>query len=72
MRKCETCVFRSERPYINADRGAAEFGAVMFGCRRRAPIVTGGMMSHTITAWPMVTNDDWCGEHKPKDTNHDG
>jgi hypothetical protein len=48
---------------VNADRGTAEFDTPMHACKRHAPIVTGGMMSPTITAWPMVDFYDWCGEH---------
>lgn len=31
-------------------------------CRRRAPIVTGGMMSTEQTTWPMTARSEWCGE----------
>lgn len=31
-------------------------------CHRRAPIVTGGMMSSVETLWPALGPDNWCGE----------
>ena len=61
---CGTCRFRSSGPYINPDRGSAEFPGVMFACKRRAPVATGGLHSPTMTIWPMVANGDWCGEHE--------
>lgn len=63
---CETCRFRSDEPYTNPDRGTAEFADIMFACRRRAPVATGGMMSPSNTIWPMVTKVDWCGDWAPK------
>ncbi len=63
---CETCRFRSERPFVNPDRGTAEFHNIMFACKRRAPVVTGGMMSRSETIWPMVSSADWCGEYVAK------
>lgn len=35
-------------------------------CRRRAPLVTGGMMSATRTVWPVVALTDWCGDFEHK------
>lgn len=67
---CSTCRFRSDDPYINPDRGTAEFHHVMFACNRRAPVVTGGMHCPTMTIWPMVQNADFCGEHQPKEVGH--
>lgn len=67
MDRCETCRWIGDGPYVNPDRGTAEFSDIMYRCRRRAPVVTGGMMSNTMTIWPMVSHADWCGEHKPKD-----
>ena len=62
---CGNCKWRSDSPYINPDRGSAEFHDIMFACKRRAPVVTGGMHCHTMTIWPMVSRSDWCGEHQP-------
>lgn len=31
-------------------------------CHRRAPLVTGGMMSSVETVWPSVNKDNWCGD----------
>ena len=31
-------------------------------CRRRSPLVTGGMMSAVETVWPIVSDHDWCGD----------
>ena len=69
---CETCRYRSSNLHYNADRGTAEFPNAMYACKRRAPIVTGGMHNPTNTAWPMVSKHDWCGEHTPNpETPHD-
>ena len=69
--KCETCRFRSNSPYINSDRGTAEFRDIMFACKRHAPVVTGGLHCPTMTVWPVIGQRDWCGEHQPKDTGHE-
>lgn len=61
---CYTCLFRSRDPHYNPDRGTAEYGPIMFACKRRAPVATGGMHCPTMTIWPMVSNDDWCGEYE--------
>ena len=65
MDKCETCRFRSGDLFYNPDRGTAEFHSAMFACKRRAPVVTGGLHCPTMTVWPMVMNTDFCGEHQP-------
>lgn len=62
-RTCATCCWRSEHPYINPDRGTAEFGETMFACKRRSPVVTGGMHCQTMTIWPTVARTDWCGDY---------
>lgn len=31
-------------------------------CHRHAPIATGGMMSEVQTIWPVITQDNWCGD----------
>lgn len=67
--RCGTCRFVSENPHYNADRGTAEFSNIMFACKRRAPVATGGMMSPSNTIWPTVDRYDWCGEYEPKDTS---
>lgn len=63
MDTCETCRFRSADPYCNPDRGTAEFSDIMFACKRRSPLVTGGLHCPTMTVWPMVKRSDGCGEH---------
>ena len=67
MPTCETCRFRSDLPYVNPDRGTAEFHEMQFACKRRAPIATGGMHCPTMTIWPQVGRTNWCGEHQPKE-----
>ena len=64
MKRCETCVYRSQNPFVNPDRGTAEFEGVMYACKRRAPVATGGLYCPTMTIWPMVTAANWCGEHE--------
>ena len=64
--RCADCRFRSEEPHMNLDHRPAEYIVPMFACKRRAPVVTGGMMSPPTTIWPTVTNDDWCGEHQER------
>lgn len=59
---CATCRWRSVLPYVNPDRGTAEFGEAMYACKRRSPVVTGGMHCPTMTIWPTVARTDWCGE----------
>ena len=56
--RCENCEFSGGR-YSAPDRDVA---AETLKCRRRAPIATGGMMAPTMTIWPAVVADDWCGE----------
>lgn len=62
-RTCATCCWRSKHPYINPDRGTAEFGEIMFACKRRSPVATGGMHCPTMTIWPTVARTDWCGDY---------
>lgn len=53
METCKTCRFWTPQ-------GGLEVGE----CRRRAPLVTGGMMSSIETVWPEVAAIGWCGEHE--------
>lgn len=62
--KCETCRWLGNRSKY-ADAGINDDGG--FQCRRRSPVATGGMMSAANTMWPLVTLDDWCGEHSPRE-----
>lgn len=66
MGTCETCRWRSEQPYLNPDRGTAEFSDIMFACKLRAPVVTGGLHCPTMTVWPVIKKTDFCGEHSSK------
>lgn len=54
---CATCNFWHNLP----DEGAGGTGQ----CRRHAPIITGGMMSHPETAWPITGEADGCGDYAP-------
>lgn len=54
-------------PFVNPDRGTAEFQAIMYACKRRAPVVSGGLHCQTMTIWPTVSKDDFCGEHSDKE-----
>lgn len=31
-------------------------------CHRHAPLVTGGLYSAVETVWPLVAEDNWCGD----------
>jgi hypothetical protein len=47
--------------------GACRFFAATEGqCRRRAPLVTGGMMSSVETVFPVTLPTEWCGEYEAK------
>ena len=59
---CETC--RWLGPIGEHDSSPAVTGPT---CRRRAPVATGGMMSASRTMWPVVSLNDWCGEHAKKE-----
>lgn len=64
-RACASCALWIGNPI---DRYPA-FGvddADLGQCRKRAPVVTGGMMSDVITVWPMTRVSDWCAEFEPK------
>ncbi len=63
--RCENCRWRSAYPFVNPDRGTAEFRDIMFACQRRAPVATGGLHTPSITIWPMVTLSHFCGEFTP-------
>lgn len=59
--RCDTCCFAlPDEDYSYPDDSAKDIG---IQCRRRSPIATGGMMSPTVTIWPKVKRDDWCGEY---------
>ena len=36
-------------------------------CKRRSPVVTGGMYGPEYTTWPVVKVDDFCGEHTQRE-----
>lgn len=61
---CETCRFKGPA-YNPADAsGFDELWEGVFSCRCKSPIATGGMMSPTMTIWPWIKSDDWCGEYE--------
>lgn len=64
MQTCETCRFRG-RLYRPADHSI--MGDASYACKRNAPLVTGGLHTPTMTVWPWIRLDDWCGEHEPKE-----
>lgn len=61
---CETCRWRG-RIYKPADQDVTA-GGLTFMCKRSAPMVTGGLHTPTMTVWPWVSRDDWCGEHQDR------
>lgn len=64
---CETCRFGVAVVFTNP----TDLHPSYVQCRRRSPLVTGGMMSTVETVWPKTALGDWCGEHKPKETPND-
>lgn len=54
---CETCRWAIQ---------ALNFDPAM-QCRRRPPLVTGGLHTPVETVWPHVAANDFCGEHQQKD-----
>lgn len=63
---CESCRFRGGI-YKPADHGIAGVDGLTFACRRNAPLVTGGLHAPTMTVWPWIRLDGWCGEYQRKD-----
>ncbi len=61
---CATCRFRGQTYYRPADQ-SINLDSLTYACRRNAPVVTGGMMSPTMTVWPWVGAHQWCGQHEP-------
>lgn len=61
--RCETCRFRGPL-YRPADHAIT--GEATFACRRHAPFVTGGLHAPTMTVWPWVRLEQWCGEWQEK------
>ena len=60
---CETCRFYKEIKGWN--------GGI---CRCRSPIPTfvfDGSTAHYETYFPTIGPNDWCGEHQPKEQDHD-
>ena len=53
--KCDTCSYYHKK---YEDSGE---------CRRNAPGL-GGTSEYAYTCWPGVQRNDWCGEHKRKDS----
>jgi hypothetical protein len=40
-------------------------------CRKNAPVpITSSSTPDALAAWPVVEEDDWCGEHKSKVEHH--
>ena len=38
-------------------------------CRRRSPLVTGGVHTKSETLWPVIQTDAGCGEFEPSSVN---
>ena len=57
--RCELCVWNGGF-YVAPDHSVITENTLK--CRARPPIVTGGMMSRTMTVWPSVHPNDWCAE----------
>jgi hypothetical protein len=62
MQKCVTCNFYDRRNARGVDGRASRAGQ----CRRSAPMLSPQTTkSYQIEGvWPMVRDDDWCGEWK--------
>ncbi|MBK8199186.1 MAG: hypothetical protein IPK75_12555 [Acidobacteria bacterium] len=65
MKTCENCKFQGGFGPPQ-DQDVTHF-VEFVRCRRRAPVITGGMMSATMTIWPQVHKNGWCGEYEPPD-----
>jgi hypothetical protein len=66
---CEGCRFWDAAPE-SANEFAREQSEIdedtsRGSCRRRSPRVPRG--EYLIADWPTTHNDDWCGEHQPKE-----
>lgn len=59
---CAVCRWHGETTTY-PDAGMEDLAGLQ--CRRRAPLVTGGMMSKCATVWPIVKAEDWCAEFEP-------
>lgn len=67
--KCQTCLFW-ERGLTTITSGKwRDFSAG--DCKRHAPIVTGGLHGPEQTLWPRTAEEDWCGDHTPKQEQTD-
>lgn len=61
MTTCETCRFWNR---VRGDKGT---------CRRSPPVIAvhdvGWLVPvyQSTRVWPEMSQDEWCGEHKPKD-----
>ena len=64
--KCETCRFFSdseEEPRLSADDRSVNFGI----CRRRPPVPNHGYDGDdALGSFPIVVDEDWCGEWETK------
>ena len=59
---CEMCRWRGAT-YKPADQSIT-VGDPTFKCRRHAPFVTGGLHAPTMTVWPWIRLQDWCGDYE--------
>lgn len=50
---CKTCPWFSQNDYMREHNGGE--------CRRNAPVMF--ELPGEYVVWPIVTPDDWCGEH---------
>lgn len=55
---CKTCIWGQDEN-VNNDASPPIKGRK---CRRKPPVVTGGMMSSVQTIWPLVLDADFCGD----------
>lgn len=55
---CGNCLF-------GKDAGIKKYEVDVLACRRFPPQQTGTQQAPERFPYPMVSSDEWCGEHKP-------
>ncbi len=70
MRRCSNCWFFRPDPDFDEVRAKGDMGNGE--CRRRSPVIIRARdlddadAARTEWCWPVVCDEDWCGEFEPK------